>query len=86
MLALEVDALNTSGHLASPEGEVGFGPVSVIDEARMAEGEKTNSDEDHGSFKDHESDLVVCEIPVKTLVELGNAIYASHEDEDSGEW
>ena len=56
----------------------------VEDETRVAEAESDGSKNNHDTLKDDEGDLVLDKITIITILQLGDTVDASGEDEDDG--
>jgi hypothetical protein len=66
--------------LNGTELEVRLVPLSAEGDTWVKHGQTDASDYDHGALEDHECDFVVCECPVKTLVEFRSAEDGAYED------
>lgn len=52
---------------------------------RMKDGHSSDCENNQGTFKDHEGDLVVGQMTIEAVPKLGNTVDAANEDEHSGE-
>lgn len=63
----------------------GVGVLGLVeDETRVAEAESDGSKDNHDTLKDDERDLVLDELTIITILQLGDTVDASSEDQDDG--
>jgi hypothetical protein len=63
-----------------PQVEVHVIPVTLEGHTRMQNSEGGGRDDDHGTFEDHECNLVVCQAAIESLRELSNTEDGADED------
>lgn len=59
--------------------------VAAQDEARVEDGQDTHGDHDHGALEDHEEDLVVGQLAVEAVLQLGEPEGGTDQDGEDGE-
>ena len=70
--------------LGRSEGEVGGRPLALEDEAGVEGGDEETGEHDHDTLESEESSLVVGERAGETLLELGDTVDGTDEDENDG--
>lgn len=64
--------------------EVGVGKVALEADSWMEDGQEHRGQDDHDTLQNHEGGLVVGQLPIEALAELGHSEDGSDEDEECG--